>query len=306
MAILSPIMSYIVGKEGDFPSPSAKIKLNKVIGRYKLILRTFTYRHDIGEIKFGLADLLIGRNDPGDYTEALKLYNDILKCPTSPFLAARALAGKAELLIPSNDKKVIDEAIELARKAKKILLNEVGREDFFYQKSVVVEAELLTKRGAKADTGAAGRLFEFLIKSNQTNYYFSARAMIGVSELRTYIAKPKELKRYADYCDSAIELLRFRPQDYFMIKAKMVLAEVLTRMDPKKNVNRIIQLCNQVILSSTADNEMIARTRLDKADVSKIGNTRKLIEEVRKTTDLPEYIYKKADLIEKDLINRKK
>ncbi|MFC1767044.1 hypothetical protein ACFLZ2_00600 [Candidatus Margulisiibacteriota bacterium] len=299
-------MSYIVGKEADFPSPSTKIKLNKVIGRYKLILRTFAYRYDIGEIKFGLADLYIGRNEPGDYKEAMKLYNDIIQKPTSPFLLARALSGKAELFISENDKKKIEEGIELSRRAKKILEEEVGKEDFFYQKSVIVEAELLTKKGKKEDVKIAAKLYESLIKSDQTNYYFRARAMIGISELNTYTAKPKTLKKYADHCDSAIELLRFRPQDYFSIKAKMILVEVLTQIDSKKNVNRIIQLCNQVLLNKYADKETIARTRLDKADVSKKNNAEKLIAEVKKTEGLPDYIYKKAKLIEADLKKRKK
>lgn len=299
-------MSYIVGKEADFPSPSTRIKLNKVIGRYKLILKTFAYRYDIGEIKFGLADLLIGRNEPGDYEEAMKLYSDILKQPTSPFLTARALVGKAELMISENDKKAIDEAIGLARRSKKILLKEVGKEDFFCQKSVVVEAELLTKKGGREDQISAAKLFESIIKSDKTNYYFNARSMIGVSELKTYIAKPKELKKYADYCDSAIELLKFRPQDYFSIKARVVLAEILIRMDPKKNVNRIIQLCNQVILSPAAGIELAARAKLDKADVSKIANAKKLISEVKAMKDIPSYLHKKADMIEADLKTRKK
>ena len=306
MAILSPIMSYIVGKEADYPSPSTKIKLNKVIGRYKLILKTFAYRYDIGEIRFGLADLLIGRNSAGDYAEALKLYDAILNDPKSQFLTARALAGKAELTITSGDPKEIDAGIALARRAEKILIEEVGKEDFFYQKSLIVEAELLTKKGNKKDATLATKCFESIISSNNTNYYFNARAMIGLSELKTYTAKPKELKKYADYCDSAIELLRFRPNDYFTIKARMVLAEVLTRINRKKNVNRVIQLLNQVITNKESGDIMVARAKLDKADVSKIVNAKKLIKEVRKTKGLPDYLYKKADMIEADLKERKK
>ena len=53
MGILSPAMSYIVDKEADnYPSPSEKTKLNKAIGRYRLILETIAWRYDIGEIKF--------------------------------------------------------------------------------------------------------------------------------------------------------------------------------------------------------------------------------------------------------------
>ena len=64
-------MSFIVDREPNYPSPSEKVKLNKVIGRYRLLLKTIAWRYDVGEIKFGLADLLVGRNEEGDYKEAL-------------------------------------------------------------------------------------------------------------------------------------------------------------------------------------------------------------------------------------------
>lgn len=308
MGILSPIMSFIVGRESDYPSPSEKVKLNKVIGRYRLLLRTIAWRYDIGEIKFGLADLLVGRNEPGDYHEAIKLYNEILKGVSSPYLRARALSGKAELMIISNNKTEINEAISLAKTAAEIIKKEIGPNDFFYQKAHVVEAELLTKRGAPSDPKQAARLYESVIKNEKTNAYFKARAMVGLSELKTYTAPIKELKKYAEYCHSAQILLAERPSDYFMVKAKVVEAEILTRMDAKKNVNKIISLCNQVISVKSSDHveHLLLRAMLDKADVSKPKNALALIKNVKATKDLPGYLAQKAKIVAEALKKRMK
>lgn len=298
MGILSPIMSFIVDRESNYPSPSEKVKLNKVIGRYRLLLRTIAWRYDIGEIKFGLADLLVGRNEPGDYQEALKLYNDILKGVSSPYLRARALSGKAEIMITSSNNTEINEAISLAKTASDIIKKEIGFNDFFYQKAHVVEAELLTKRGTTSDPKKAAKLYESVIKNEKSNAYFKARSMVGVSELKTFTAPVKELKKYADYCHTAQILLAERQSDFFMVKARVVEAELLTRIDAKKNVNKIISLCNQVILTRSADPELVLRVKLDKADVSKPKNALAIIKEVKATKDLPEYLAKKAKLVE--------
>jgi hypothetical protein len=305
MGILSPIMSFIVDREPSYPSPSEKVKLSKVIGRYRLLLKTIAWRYDVGEIKFGLADLLVGRNDPGDYKEALKLYDDILKAIASPYLRARALAGKAELMIRSESIKDVQEAVGLARSASKIIKKEIGSNDFFYQKAQVVEAELLQARlGTPADLKLANRIFENIIKNEKSNAYFKARAMVGVSELKTYSAPLKDLKKYAEYCHSAEVLLAERPSDYFMIKARVVESEILTRIDPKKNVNKIISLCNQVILSKTADIHLILRAKLIKADVSKRDNALTLIKEVKASKELPDYLAEKAKVVEKAIKSR--
>ena len=291
-------MSFIVDREPNYPSPSEKVKLNKVIGRYRLLLRTIAWRYDVGEIKFGLADLLVGRNEPGDYKEAFKLYNEILKGIASPYLRGRALAGKAELLINSEIPTEVKEGIELSRSASEIICKEISVNDFFYQKAQVVEAELITKSGKPADAKVASKLFEGVIKNQQSNAYFRARAMVGVSELMTYTSPAKDLKKYAEYCHDAQTLLAERPSDYFMIKARVIEAEVLTRMDSKKNVNKIISLCNQVITAKGADEQLVLRAKLDKADVSKTVNALKLIKEVKSTKGLPAYLADKAKIVE--------
>jgi hypothetical protein len=306
MGILSPIMSFIVDREPNYPSPSEKVKLNKVIGRYKLLLKSIAWRYDVGEIKFGLADLLVGRNEDGDYKEALKLYGDILKSVASPYLRARALAGKAELMIQSDDKNDINEAIELAHKSSEIIKKEINTGDFFYQKAQVVEAELLTKKGAASDIKTAEKIYTTIIGNQKANAYFKARALVGISELKTFTARQKDLSKYAEYCEDAQTLLSDRPSDFFMIKAKVIASEILTRMDAKKHVNKIISLCNQVILNKAADGQLVIRAKLDKADVSKIGNALKLIKEVRTAGDLPGYLADKAKMVEGAIKKRAK
>ena len=306
MGIMSPIMSFIVDREPSYPSPSEKVKLNKVIGRYHLLLKTIAWRYDIGEIKFGLADLLVGRNEPGDYKEAIRLYDEILKGVTSPFLRARALAGKAELMITSEKESEIEQAVALAKSASQIIKKEIGPNDFFYQKAQVVEAELLTKIGGNPNLKIASKVYDGVIKSEKSNAYFKARAMVGLSELKTYTAPVKELRKYAEYCHNAQILLAERPSDYFMVKARVVEAEVLTRMDPKRNVNKIIALCNQVVAAKTADMQLVLRAKLDKADVSKRENALKLIKEVRASKELPGYLAEKANIVEKAIKSRSK
>lgn len=308
MGVWSPIMSFIVDREPNYPSTTEKVKLNKVIGRYRLILKSIAWRYDIGEIKFGLADLLVGRNDPGDYKEAFKLYDDILKNVCSPYLRGRALTGKAELMITSDNKTEINEAISLSKSAAEIIKREIGPNDFFYQKAHVVEAELLTKKGSPADIKLASKLYDGVILNEKSSAYFKARAMIGLSELKTYSVPIKDLKKYAEYCHSSQILLAERPSDYFMVKAKVVEAEILTRMDAKKNVNKIISLCNQVISIKSSDHveHLLLRAMLDKADVSKPKNALALIENVKATKDLPDYLAKKAKIVAEALKKRMK
>lgn len=305
MGILSPIMSFIVDREPNYPSPSEKVKLNKVIGRYRLLLKSIAWRYDVGEIKFGLADLLVGRNEPGDYKDATKLYNEILKGISSPYLRGRALAGKAELMIASNKIEEIDEAISLSRSASHLIKTEIGAADFFYQKSQVVEAELLTKKGKSVDIREAEGIYEEIIQNDKTNAYFKARAMVGLAELKTWAVSPAELKRYAEHANMAQTLLADRPSDYFMIKAKVIEAEILTRIDAKKHVNKIISLCNQVILNKSTVEDLSIRAKLDKADVSKTPNALKIIKEVKTVKGLPQWLADKAKVIETAVKNRK-
>ena len=70
MAVLSPVMSYIVDKEIGFPIPSEKEKINRLLRRYRNILSQHPNRSDTPEIMFGIADLLVGRGELGEIGRA--------------------------------------------------------------------------------------------------------------------------------------------------------------------------------------------------------------------------------------------
>jgi hypothetical protein len=50
MAIISPIMSFVVDKEMGFPIPSEREKINKALRRYRSILVHHPHRTDTPEI----------------------------------------------------------------------------------------------------------------------------------------------------------------------------------------------------------------------------------------------------------------
>ena len=177
--ILSPIMSFIVDREMGFPAPSEREKINKVLKRYRYILSKNPRRSDTPELMFGIADLLVGRNSPGDYREAERLYDQILMRHIPESLKARALVGKAELLI--GDPEEFDNAISLCERARKISGKDFS--DFFLAKTFVVEAELLLSRNKKNDWKNAIDLVNRLSKSKAAHWYFKGRGLLTKTEI---------------------------------------------------------------------------------------------------------------------------
>src|SRR3989339_1324626 len=151
MAVLSPIMSFIVDKEVGFPIPSEKERINKALKRYRKIMEKNPTRSDTPEIMFGVADLLVGRNEPGDYAEAFKLYDFIMLRHPPDYLKSRALVGKAELMMSSREE--LGNAVSLCEQARKLLGGDMS--DFFAAKTLVVEAELRFVRKEKGDWAKA-------------------------------------------------------------------------------------------------------------------------------------------------------
>ena len=58
-------------------------------------------------------------------------------------------------MILSDKPADIDEAVKLARTASSLIKQEIGVNDFFFQKAVVVESELLTKINGPANIKVA-------------------------------------------------------------------------------------------------------------------------------------------------------
>ena len=300
MAILSPIMSYIVDKEIGFPIPSEKEKINKALRRYRQILSQHGNRSDVTEIMFGIADLLVGRGEAGDWAEALKLYDQILLRLPPEYLKARALVGKAELQI--GDKEKFDDAISLCEKARQILGRDMS--DFFLAKTFLVEAELLIARNGQGDWGRALKLIDKVIKEKRANWYFKGRAYLAKSEVTLY-QKPKDLSTPLKLADAALKELRSRTADYFYLKSLVIKVEILTRRAKKGDFERGARLLDEVIKSASAYKDLIARAKLDLADIVKKPKAEKILDEVSQMEGLDPYLVAKASVIAKALKEKK-
>lgn len=301
--IISPVMKFIVDKEVGYPAPTEKERLGRAIEKFRHILRNLTGTFNIAETKFGLADMLVGRDSPGDHQEAMRLYNYILDVAPTSYLRARALVGKAELLIESNQKKDLEEAVSLCEKAIDILKDDLS--DFFTAKAFVVEAEILAKYG---DGGRkkAEKLFDKVIKHKEANEYFRGRAMIGRAEIPLYQARPKNIERALKLCQEAQKLFAERPSDYFALKAKVINAEILIRRARKDDLQKAQALCLKVIATKSAEKGLMARAKLDLAEVSRHPRAEKLSREVLEMEGIDPYLVQKAKMIEKSLKKAKK
>lgn len=302
--IISPIMKFIVDKEKGYPAPTEKEKLTRAINKFRKILRSISGAYNIAETKFGLADMLVGRNDPGDYKEAMRLYNEVLDIAPSTYLRARALVGKAELLIGSKKKEDVEEALVFCGKSAKILKGDLS--DFFGAKAVSVEAELLAKRAGVGDYNKAAKLFEKLIKAKKAHPYFRSRSMVGRAELFLFTPKPKGIAKAIKLCLDASKLLAERPNDYFAQKAKLVEVELMVRRGKKGDIEKASTLCRQIIRNPQAYKELLARAKLDLAEVSRHPQAEKLYKQVLEMEGLDPYLITKARLIEKALKAKKK
>jgi tetratricopeptide (TPR) repeat protein len=300
MTILSPVMSYIVDKEVGFPIPSAKEKINKALKRYRYILAQFPRRSDAPEIMFGIADLLVGRNNPGDYAEAMRIFDQILLRLPPDYLKARALIGKAELMIGSAAD--FGDGISLCEKARKILGSDVS--DFFAAKTYIVEAELRLARNAKGDWSQALSLIGQVVKEKNAHWYFRGRALLSKAEITLY-REPKKLGDALKLCNAGIKELISRPDDYFTNKGKVLKAEILTRRATKQDFIRAQKLLTEVVKMSFDYQELIARAKLDLADIVNHPKAAKLLKEVHQMEGLDPYLIKKASIIEKALKEKK-
>lgn len=296
MAVLSPIMSYIVDKEIGFPIPSEKEKINRALRRYRGILSLHPKRTDAPEIMFGIADLLVGRSDPGDYAEAMKTYDQILLRNPPEYLKARALIGKAELMIGVREE--FGNAISLCEKARQILGSDVS--DFFAAKTFIVESELRLSRKEKGDWEKALELINRIVKERNAHWYFRGRALLSKAEITLY-RKPNDLSPALKLADLSLRELASRPNDYFTSKGKVVKAEVLTRRERKGDFEKAEKLLTEVLKIPFAYKELVARAKLDLADIVSHPKAAKLLREVHQMEGLDPYLTEKASLVEKAL-----
>jgi len=291
--MLSPIMSYIVDKEVGFPIPSEKEKINKALKRYRYILSQHPKRSDASEIMFGIADLLVGRGEAGDHAEAVKLYDQILLKNPPEYLKARGLIGKAELLIGQPDE--FGNAISFCEKARKILSHDVS--DFFAAKTYIVEAELRLARRDKGDWAQALELINRVVREKDAHWYFRGRALLSKAEIILY-RNPDDLGAALKLVNFSLKELQSRPDDYFANKGKVVKSEILTRRATKLDFKKAENLLTEVVKTPFPYNDLIARAKLDLADIVNHPKAHKLLKEVHQMEGLDPYLIEKASVIE--------
>lgn len=293
--ILSPILSHIV--QTSIAAVGEKERLSRLINKYRKMLRFVSGGLNISEVRFGLADLLITRDDENDWHEAKTHYDYVLEYAPYGYLRSAATIGKAELAIRSSEKKEIDNAIELSQKAYKNLTSLVGPNDFYSIKCLVVEAELRVKRRAKGDIEAAVKLFEKAFKDELADSYFRARAIVGYSEIFLY-AKEKNINKQIQLLHEAIELLEEHSADYFCIKAKLIQGEYIMQRMASYDKSRATGIMMGIIGNKNADNELKLLAKLDLAEISTAEKAKKMIKEVLSTPNLDAHIKDKAHMIE--------
>jgi hypothetical protein len=296
LGILSPIMKKVVEDEASYPSPSAKTKINKAIGRYKLLSAGEKWKEYMDDIKFALADLLMARGEEKDYKEALGYYNFIISKTRNNMLKGRSMIGKAELVIAGVAKMDIDDAIKLCREGGRLLKSNLT--DFFAAKGLAVEAELLAKKSGKPNIREASKLFGRLIGKRNANPYFRARAMAGKAELILYFGVDP-ISNGIKLCEEALKLFSERQMDYFAVKARVIEAEMLIRRGSSSDIAKAENLCKKVILAGSAHKDLVARAKIVLAEVSKKERAERLFEEVMDTEGIDPYLIEKAKLTEK-------
>jgi len=305
VGIISPITEFSLKMESDFPAPSEKEKLNLLIENDRKLIKSFPFRADIGEIKFRLADSLVGRNEPGDYERASAIYEEILKNYGSAYLRARAQVGKAELMSPGNSPESIKEAIALCQTARKNLNAPLS--DFFVAKSFEVEADLRMVRDDKKekDHEKAMQLHETLIKERKTNWYFRARALLGKAELILYHF-PKKLAEAIKLCERGENLLKERAGDYFYFKTKLIKSQLLRRRGKSDDMKKAEKLLSEIIKSKESYKDIVARARLELAEISRSPKASQLLSELHQMEGLDPYIIQKTKMVEEELKISKK
>jgi len=293
---LSPILSHLV--QTTIAAVGEKERLNRIINKYRKMLRFVEGGFNLAEIRFGLADLLITRDDPGDWKEAKTHYDFVLQHATYGYLRAAAMIGKAELAIRGSDNKEIEEAIEFSQRAYKNLLSLVGKSDYYSAKCLVVEAELLMKKNGKEDKKNALKILEKLFKDDLADPYFRARAITNHAEILLYDPKT-DANRELQICLNAIELLKDKPDDYFSIKAKLLQGEYIARRMARYDKSRATGIFMGIMGNKKADTDLVARAKLDLAEISEAKKAQKILKEVVSSKTLDPYIVEKAKALMK-------
>ncbi|MBU0671470.1 MAG: hypothetical protein KJ732_00410, partial [Candidatus Margulisbacteria bacterium] len=91
--------------------------------------------------------------------------------------------------------------------------------------------------------------------------------------------------------------LKSRPDDYFANKGKIVKAEILTNRATKSDFVRAEKLLTEVVKMSLPYTGLIARAKLDLADIVNHPKAVQLLKQVHEMVGLDPYLIEKASII---------
>ncbi len=290
--VLSPVMSHIV--KTTIEAAGFKEKLSQQIERCRKRLPFLTSSYRIAETKFELAELLTSRDDPGDWKEAGRHYDDVLKVAPYGYIRSAAQISKAELSIRSTSEKELDEAIAMAEKGRLEAKKLVEANDFFIIKATVIEADLRAKRRKDNDINTAIKLYDQVLRQSSVHPYYRARAIVGQADL-IYAFRRSVPKKEILLCHEVYyKLLKDKPNDYFAVKGQVLEGELRAKRGGKGDHARAKLLYKKVIQNDQADLDLRARAKLDLADISPAKEALQLINEVLKLKGIDTYILERA------------
>ncbi|NQT00285.1 MAG: hypothetical protein HQ595_04290 [Candidatus Omnitrophica bacterium] len=195
-----------------------------------------------------------------------------------------------------------DDAISLCEKSREILGKDLS--DFFASKTYIVEAELRLARHHKGDWDQAIKLIHQVVREKKAHWYFKGRALLSKAEITLY-KKPNDLRGALKASDAGLKELQDRPDDYFTNKGKVLKAEILMRRAKRGDFERAEKLLTEVLKMSMKYQDLVARAKLDLADIVYHPKARKLISQVLQMEGLDPYLIEKASVVEKALKDRK-
>ncbi len=139
-------------------------------------------------------ELLSRRNKAGDHKRAAKLLDQIIKNKkANEYFRARAMVGRAELLLYLPKPKGVEKAVKMCKEAVDLLKDRPN--DYFAIKAKVVESEIRIRRERKGDLERAGALCESIIRKEDIDKSLIARAKLVLAQISKH---PKAVKLYKE------------------------------------------------------------------------------------------------------------